>query len=135
MAIVDEVAGALPPSAQRRRLFPRLWSTLAGAWAAFVGILPHVLHHVGPLAGAALMAGAGGRALFAGLGFLLAIPFLRRLRRRFGSWLAPGIALAVMAVMFSISSFVIGPLFSGSEDLPPVPPPGVEQPAGHEPHH
>lgn len=30
-------------------------------WGGFVGIAPRVLHHAGPLAGTALMAGAGGR--------------------------------------------------------------------------
>jgi len=43
-------------------------------------------------------------------------------------------ALAVMAVMFSISSFVIGPLITGDEDNAP-PQPGIEQPPGHEEHH
>ena len=46
---------------------------------------PHVLHHVGPLAGAALLVGATGKVLFGALGFLLAVPMLRRLRRRTGS--------------------------------------------------
>ena len=117
----------------RRTFRARAWSAVLAAWAAFIGILPHVLHHVGPLAGAALLAGAGGRALFAAIGFVLAVPFLLRLYRRFKTWIAPATALAVMAVMFSISSFVIGPLITGADEEPA--PPGVEQPSGHEDHH
>lgn len=105
----------------------RAWSALVAVWGGFVGLLPHVLHHVGPLAGAALLAGTGGTVLFAAIGFVAAIPFLLRLRRRFRSWRAPALALAVFAVMFSLSSFVIGPAISGEE---------AEVPAEeHEQHH
>jgi apolipoprotein N-acyltransferase len=86
---------------------------------------------VGPLAGAALLAGAAGRALFAAIGFVAAIPFLRRLHRRFGTWRAPAIALALFAVMFSLSSFVIGPAIA-SDNAPARP--GIEQ-GGHDQHH
>ena len=114
-----------------RSLAGRAWSGLLAAWGAFVGLLPHVLHHVGPLAGAALLAGATGRVLFAAIGFVGAIPFLRRLHRRFGTWRAPAIAIALFAAMFSLSSFVIGPAISG--DSGPARP-GIEQ-DGHEQHH
>ena len=115
---------------ERRSLAGRLWGAVVAAWGGFIGLLPHVLHHVGPLAGAALLAGATGRALFAALGFVAAIPFLRRLHRRFKTWRAPAIALAIFAAMFSLSSFVIGPAISGDE-APAQP--GIEQ--GHEEHH
>ena len=110
----------------------RAWSGIVALWGGFIGLLPHVLHHVGPLAGAALLAGAGGQALFAAIGFVASVPFLVRLHRRFGSWRVPAIALAVFAAMFTFSSLVIGPAISGG-DTPP--PPGVEQPAGHASHH
>ena len=119
----------------QRSLLARAWSAVLAAWGAFIGVLPHVLHHVGPLAGAALLAGAGGRALFAAIGFVFAVPFLLRLHRRFRTWVAPAVALGVMAVMFSISSFVIGPLIAGGGEESPSPAPVVEQPAGHETHH
>jgi hypothetical protein len=90
----------------------RAWSALVALWGGFIGLLPHVLHHVGPLAGAALLAGTGGTVLFAAIGFIAAIPFLLRLHRRFRTWRAPALALAVFALMFSISSFVIGPAIS-----------------------
>lgn len=109
----------------------RLWGGLVALWGGFVGLLPHVLHHVGPLAGAALLAGATGRVLFAALGFVAAIPFLRRLHRRFGSWRAPALALAVFAAMFALSSFVIGPAISGDEGSSR---PGIEQ-GSHDEHH
>ncbi len=114
-----------------RSLAGRAWGAALAAWGGFIGLLPHVLHHVGPLAGAALLAGATGRALFAAIGFVAAIPFLRRLRRRFGTWRAPAIALALFAAMFSLSSLVIGPAIS-SDNAPARP--GIEQ-DGHEQHH
>jgi hypothetical protein len=118
---------------QRRSVVERAWSAVVAVWGGFIGLLPHVLHHVGPLAGAALLAGAGGTALFAAIGFVASIPFLLRVRRRFGNWRAPAIALAIFAAMFSLSSFVIGPAITGGDD--PEPQPGIEQPAGHDGHH
>jgi hypothetical protein len=118
----------------RHRVMRRARSAILAGWGAFVGLLPHVLHHVGPLAGAALLAGAAGRTLFAAIGFAVAVPFLLRLHRRFRTWTAPAAALGVMAVMFSFSSFVIGPLISGKSGQTPTEP-GIEQPAGHEEHH
>ena len=117
---------------EARLLAGRAWSGLVAVWGGFIGLLPHVLHHVGPLAGAALLAGTGGTVLFAAIGFVAAVPFLLRLQRRFGSWRAPAIALCVFAVMFSLSSFVIGPAIAGN-DQPTRP--GIEQPEGHEQHH
>lgn len=87
----------------------RLYSGLSGAVGTVAGIVPHVLHHVGPIAGAALLTGVGGSILFGAIGFVLTVPMLLRLKRRFGSWLAPGIALAVFAAMFTISTLWIGP--------------------------
>lgn len=127
-------AAERPPSlSQRRTALARAWSVVLAVWGGFVGLLPHVLHHVGPLAGAALLAGAAGTLLFAAIGFVAAIPFLLRLHRRFRTWRAPAIALAIFAAMFSLSSFVIGPAISGSGE--PDPQPGIEQPAGHDGHH
>ncbi len=118
---------------QHSSLAGRAWSALLAAWGGFVGLLPHALHHVGPLAGAALLAGATGRVLFAAIGFLAAIPFLRRLYRRLQTWRAPAIALAIFVAMFSLSSFVIGPAIAGGEESNP---PAVEQPdRGHASHH
>ena len=108
----------------------RVWGAVLAAWGGLIGLLPHVLHHVGPLAGAALLAGVTGRVLFAALGFIVSIPFLRRLRCRFRTWKAPAIALAVFATAFSLSSFVLGPAISGA-DAPARP--GVED--GHAAHH
>ena len=57
------------------------------------------------------------------------MPFLWRIHRRFHTWRAPTIALAVMAAMFTLSTFVIGPLITGSEGGANQP--GIQQPAGH----
>jgi hypothetical protein len=120
----------------------RVRATLAAVGAAVLGAAPHVLHHAGPLAGAALLAGVGGKLLFGALGFLLAIPMLRRLHRRHGSWAVPGGVLALMAVVFTLSSFVIGPALTdsgGGSTTPatksvPSAPQGVS-PSEHEAHH
>lgn len=116
---------------ERPSLAGRVWSGVLAVWGGFIGLLPHVLHHVGPLAGAALLAGATGRVLFAAIGFVAAIPMLRRLHHRFQTWRAPAIALAIFAVMFSLSSFVIGPAISGG-GTPERP--GIQQ-GGHDQHH
>lgn len=92
------------------------WTALTGALGAVVGVAPHVLHHVGPLVGTALVAGAGGTALFGVLGLAAAVPMLVKLRRRFSSWWAPAIALTLFTTMFLFSSFVIGPKISGQSE-------------------
>ena len=92
----------------------RLRTALLALWAAITGAAPHVLHHVGPLAGTAAVAGAGGRVLFGAAGFVATIPMLRRLRRRTGSWRAPGLALAAFAVVYALSTVFIGPAISAA---------------------
>lgn len=94
-----------------------------------------MLHHIGLLAGTALVAGSGGTALFAVLGLAASVPLLLRLRRRFGSWWAPAIGLAVFAVMFSVSAFIIGPAINGGAGGPPgggQPTPSVNHNSHHE---
>lgn len=93
-----------------------LWNALVGGIGLVVGIVPHVLHHVTLLAGTALVAGSGGTALFGAIGLVASVPFLLRLRRRFGTWRAPAIGLLIFAAMFSLSTFVIGPAISGAGD-------------------
>ena len=100
----------------RSSLARRLSLVLSAAWGGLIGLLPHVLHHAGPLAGAALFASAGGSILFGAIGLLAAIPFLRRVRRHTGGWRVPGAVLALMVVMFSISTLVIGPKIAGDGD-------------------
>ena len=94
----------------------RAWVGLSSVFAAVMGVLPHVLHHAGPLAGAAIFAGATGSLLFGVVGLVAAAPLLLRLHRRSGGWRLPLAALAAMAAAFSISTFVIGPAISGDED-------------------
>jgi hypothetical protein len=101
--------GRATPRAFRERMA----AVVSSAVAAALGLAPHVLHHAGPLAGAALLAGSGGALLFGAIGFLAAIPFLRRVHRRCGNWRVPGALLALFAVVFSISTFVIGPAING----------------------
>lgn len=131
----DEVAPR--PRRSRRAAFRGAAGT---AGAAVMGAAPHVLHHVGPLAGAALLAGATGTILFGVLGLLLAIPFLRRVRRHTGGWRIPATLLAAMAGMFTLSTLVIGPALAGDGDDAPAqsapgrPPAGGDD-AEHDIHH
>jgi uncharacterized membrane protein len=128
---------ALPPSVARRGIAARVLGTLAtglsGIVAAVSGIAPHVLHHVGPLAGTALLAGAGGTVLFGILGFLLSIPMLLRLRRRFGTWAAPAVASVIFTAVYLTSALVIGPAVtaSGESESAPVRAPVTDEHAEH----
>lgn len=109
----------------------RLYDALSGAVGTVAGILPHVLHHAGPVAGAALLTGTGGTIVFGAIGFVLTLPLLWRLWRRFGTLLAPAIALAIFAAMFTASTLWIGPAvrdaIGGNE--------GSEQSPVPDPHH
>ena len=67
------------------------------------------------------------------LGLALSIPMLRRLYRRFHTWVAPALAIAAFAVMFALSALVIAPLITGGPARPAQP--GVQLPAGHASHH
>lgn len=69
------------------------WSVGAVLGAA-LGLAPHLLHHVGLLAGTALLAGLGGTVLFGALGLVAMLPMLLRLQRRFDNWWAPSVAVA-----------------------------------------
>jgi hypothetical protein len=70
--------------------------------------------------------------LFGVLGMVAMLPMLVRLRRRFGTWWAPGIAVAVFAVMFAVSTFLIGPALQPAVDGAPEPGPAPSAPAGEE---
>lgn len=108
--------------ADRGRLLA-IRDTAASFAGAVLGLAPHVLHHVGAIAGAALITGAGGNLLFFTIGVVFSIPLLRRPYRRLGTWLAPSIAVGIFAALFSLSAFVIGPAIAGgdgSDDSPPA---------------
>lgn len=126
-------AAAPPP----RRFLARVRLGLSGIVAGALGVAPHVLHHAGPLAGAALFAGVGGTLVFGALGFVAAIPLLLRMRRRTGGWRAPASALALFAIVFSVSSFVVGPAIAGDDGPDGREPaaPARAVPAGHDEHH
>jgi hypothetical protein len=109
------------------------WHAVLGALGTVVGLAPHVLHHIGLLAGTALVAGAAGTTVFGLLGLVAAIPLLLRLKRRFGSWWAPVIGLAVFAAMFLLSAFVIGPAISDRDRAPADRP--APSPSSHSEHH
>ena len=115
---------------ERRGWLARIGAAFSAAVGLVAGIAPHVLHHAGPIAGAALLAGAGGTLLFGVIGFVLTIPMLLRLKRRFGTWAAPGVALALFAVAFTVSTLWIGPAIRGDSGGS-----SGEQPVDHPSHH
>ncbi len=143
----DHHRGARPAGGLTRPGRRGGWSGIRDALSAVVGaalgLLPHLLHHVSLFAGALVITGAAGNLLFGALGLLLSVPLLRRLYRRFGTWKAPALALAVFAAMFSLSTLVIGPALSGNEPgATPTPPssgtPEPGAPSGsldHDGHH
>ncbi|HLF42985.1 MAG TPA: hypothetical protein VJA46_05595 [Acidimicrobiia bacterium] len=100
----------------------RLRHAGTAAWGTVSGVAPHVLHHVGPLAGAAVLAGTAGRVLFFLIGLAVAAPMLIRLYRRFRTWAAPAIAVAVFALTYTVSSLYLGPLLTGGTTTPADPP-------------
>lgn len=115
------------------------WASIRDAIGAFfgavLGLAPHVLHHVGLLAGAALITGATGNALFFLVGLVFSIPMLRRLYRRFHTWRAPAIAVSIFAAAFSLSAFVIGPTITGSSSSGSDPQPSQTPTQNHSSHH
>jgi hypothetical protein len=102
----------------------RRWS-VGGVLGVVSGLVPHLLHHVGLLAGTALVAGIGGTVLFGAIGLAAMLPMVLRLRRRFASWWAPGIGVAVFVAMFAVSTFLIGPALRSGGDHPAEPGPSV----------
>lgn len=117
------------------------WHAVSAALGVLAGVAPHVLHHLGILAGAFFVAGAVGSLLFGAVGLLLTVPLLLRLFHRFGTWKAPALALAVFAVMFALSTFVVGPALTGGTDGPdrlpstPMPTPTSSTNPDHDAHH
>ena len=111
-----------PPGDERRSGRRAGWNAvrdMAGAAVGTVlGMAPHVLHHVGLLAGTALVTGASGNALFYVVGLLMSVPMLRRIYRRFRTPWAPAIAVVIFTGLFAISAFLIGPAISGDADIP-----------------
>jgi hypothetical protein len=108
----------LPPSGGRRPLRKRAVAAAGVVGAGALATLPHVLHHAGPFAGAALLGGASGSVLFGLVGFLATVPMLLRLRRRSGSWRLPAALLGLFATVFVVTTLVVQPALGGGDDAP-----------------
>lgn len=122
------------PERPRTRL-AAVRDTAGAAAGAVLGLAPHVLHHVGLIAGTAFVAGAGGNALLYLVGLIFSLPMLLRIRRRFSSWLAPGIGVLIFTALFLLSALVVGPALNsrgaGGVGPGPQPAPTVQ----HSQHH
>lgn len=90
-----------------------IWQSVGAAIGVALGLVPHVLHHIGLIAGAAFVTGATGNVLFFAIGLVFSIPLLRRIYKKFHTSWAPAIAIAIFAALFSLSAFVIGPAITG----------------------
>lgn len=135
MSAASQAAAGEQPHPRIRRVLASAWNAVTAVVGAVMGLLPHVLHHAGLLRGAVFVTGATGNVLFAVLGIVMSLPLLRRLYRRFGTWKAPALALAVFALMFSLSAFVIGPIISGDDPAPGPVPVQTPDPGEHDTHH
>ena len=113
---------------RERGFAARLWGGVVACFGAVTGVAPHVLHHAGPLAGAALFAGFGGQVIFFAVGLTLSAPLLLRLYRRFGTLVAPAVAVVAFAAVFTFSSVVVAPRLTDSDESPTTP---IEQPQDH----
>lgn len=127
------MAEAIPNQTSTSRA--RIVGVVGSAWAGIMGVLPHVLHHVGPLAGVTLLAGTGGTLLFGAAAFLLTIPLLLRVHKRSSSWRAPLTLLVLFIAIWLLSTFILGPWVRDRLESKPAPTQQQQQPAGHEQHH
>jgi predicted PurR-regulated permease PerM len=95
------------------------------------------MHHVGLLAGTAILTGALGNGILYVVGLVMTIPLLRRLRKRFKTVWAPVIGVGVFTALFSLSAFVVGPAIGSGGGQVPVktPTPTVTTSDGHDLHH
>lgn len=122
------------PVAERPGRLAAPWQTATAVVGALLGLVPHVLHHIGLIAGAALITGVTGNTVLLLLGLVFSVPLLRRLYRRFHTWRAPAVAIAVFAALFSLSTYVIGPALGADPSSDEAPHP--ESPVGeHGQHH
>lgn len=123
-----------PVDIPRPSLRIRTAALVSSAIAVVLGVAPHVLHHAGPIAGAALIAGTTGTLLFGVIGLIASVPFLLRVHRRSGGWGVPAGLLALFAAGFAASAFLIGPAIAGDDNSRSAEPSRVE-PSGHAEHH
>lgn len=123
-----------PVAASQQSLRIRTGAVISSAIAVVLGIAPHVLHHAGPIAGAALIAGTGGTLIFGAIGLIASVPFLLRVHRRSGGWSVPSALLALFAAGFAVSAFLIGPVIAGDGDSDAAAPRTVA-PGEHSTHH
>jgi glucose dehydrogenase len=95
------------------------------------------MHHIGLIAGTALLTGAFGNGVLYLVGLLLSIPMLRRIHARFGTRWAPAIGVMIFTALFALSAFVIGPAIGGEtgSTAPTTPEAPATTPGDHATHH
>lgn len=130
-----EESAAEPAGSPLRQRLRAGWAATRAALGSLLGLAPHVLHHVGIVAGTALLAGVWGNLALYAVGLLLSIPMLKRLRARFRSILAPITGAAIFTIMFLFSAFVLGPAINPPQVAPVTPIQQSEANSGHAGHH
>lgn len=134
-AVLTDPAPSEAASAVSRTRWRTIRDTVGAVVGAVLGLVPHVMHHIGLVAGVAVITGAAGNALLFVVGLVFSVPLLLRLYRRFRTWRAPAIAVAVFATLFSLSAFVVGPAISGGTTEPAPASPAQVQDEDHAGHH
>lgn len=126
--------GVDPAPATKPALRIRAAALVSSSIAVLLGAAPHVLHHAGPIAGTALLAGSTGTLLFGVIGLVASVPFLLRVHRRSGGWVVPAGLLAMFAAGFALSAFLIGPAIAGDDSSSGARPESIK-PGVHPAHH
>lgn len=128
--------GPLPGSIGRARL-RSAWAATRAGLGSLLGLVPHVMHHIGIVAGTALLAGFWGNAALYVLGLVLSIPMFKRLHRRYGSIAAPILGISIFTALFLFSTLVLGPAINGVGSAPTAPAPSSSSAveSGHATHH
>lgn len=124
-------------AAPRQGRWRTTWAGVRAGLGALLGLVPHLMHHIGILAGTAFLTGVFGNSVLYVAGLVLSIPLLHRLRKRFGGWKAPVVGVIVFTAMFLVSALVLGPAINrlGAEPAPQAPIQQVLAEEDHEAHH
>ena len=136
-ALVDPAGKNTDAPLRPKRPRRGVWTTIRAGIGAALGLLPHIMHHVGLLAGAAVLTGVLGNTMLYVVGLILSVPLFNRLRTRFHSAWAPVIGIAIFTALFALSAFVVGPAISGVRDEGPAraPTPVMTSSDAHTDHH
>lgn len=136
-ALIEPPTATQPAGAQPAKgsALARAWAAIRSAVGVLLGLVPHVMHHIGIIAGAAFLTGVFGNSLLFVVGLALSVPMLHRLQRHYRTWKAPAIGVVVFTALFALSAFVIGPAISSPKNTTPAPTTQTMTQDQHSQHH